>query len=86
MHFQRFHIREKGKSDGEIISKLRKSGWKLEQIRYAIRKYAGKRTGMFELPIGRVLDKLKKKGVLDKDKARKNVFNGFSNKGRGFVR
>ena len=31
----------------EISKKLAKSGWKQEQISYVMKKYAGKRTGMF---------------------------------------
>ncbi|MGD9275984.1 MAG: PKD domain-containing protein [Candidatus Pacearchaeota archaeon] len=76
--------RKKGVKDKDIYSKLRKAGWNSEQVNYAMKKHAGKRTGMFELPIGKVLDKLKKKGVLDK-KQNKNPFNRF-NQRRGFRR
>lgn len=67
--------RKKGVKDGEIASRLRKSGWTSEQVNYAMKKHAGKRTGMFELPIGGVLDKLKKKGIVKEDKKQANPFN-----------
>jgi hypothetical protein len=35
--------------DEEIVKNLKKSKWSLEQIRYVMRKYAGKRTGMIKL-------------------------------------
>ena len=38
-----------GMDDGKIISNLKKAGWTGEQIRYVMRKYYGKRTGMYEL-------------------------------------
>lgn len=38
--------KRRGISDKEIIENLKKSGWNSEQIRYAMRKYAGKKTGM----------------------------------------
>jgi len=55
--------KRKGHSEGEIVRNLAKSGWKREQIRYAIKKHAGRRTGMFEIPINKILVKLRKKGV-----------------------
>jgi len=50
-----------GMDDKEIASSLKKAGWKSEQIRYAIRKYYGKRTGMFEIPIKEVFGVFRKK-------------------------
>ena len=55
--------KQKGKSDGEIMSNLRQAKWNSEQITYALKKYAGERTGMFEIPINKILMKLRKKGV-----------------------
>lgn len=46
--------KRKGTDKRKIASKLKKAGWKSEQIRYVMKKYAGKRTGMFELPIGKL--------------------------------
>ena len=39
----------------EISSKLKDAGWSPEQVRYVMRKYVGKRTGMFEIPIEKIL-------------------------------
>jgi len=44
--------RDKGISDREIRKKLSASAWSGEHIAYAMRKHAGKRTGMVEIPIG----------------------------------
>ena len=41
--------KEKGVSDRDIEAKLRKTGWSSEQLRYVMRKYAGKKTGMPEI-------------------------------------
>jgi hypothetical protein len=51
--------------DSEIKETLEKAGWNNEQITYALRKYAGKRTGMYELPIKKLL---KKKEEAEKEK------------------
>jgi hypothetical protein len=40
-----------GVPENEILKNLKKAKWNSEQITYAMRKYAGKRTGMFELPL-----------------------------------
>jgi len=56
---------ESSKSNGvendKIISNLRKAGWSSEQMRYIIRKYLGKGTGMLEIPIEKLLNFFKKK-------------------------
>ncbi|MFH1326957.1 MAG: PKD domain-containing protein [archaeon] len=49
--------RKIGIFDDEIVKKLKKSKWKSEQINYAMKKYVGKRTGMFELPFFKIFDK-----------------------------
>ena len=41
--------KNKGSSENDIYSKLKKSGWSSEQVNYVLRKHAGKRTGMFEI-------------------------------------
>ena len=48
-------------TDKEIEMKLKKTGWNSEQIKYVMRKYVGKRTGMFEIPINKILNIFKKK-------------------------
>ncbi|MBT4258150.1 hypothetical protein HOD88_03145 [archaeon] len=49
--------KKQGKKDKEISKNLRKVGWNLEQISYVMKKYSGKRTGMYELPLGKFLEK-----------------------------
>ncbi len=53
--------KHKGAKEREIIEKLKKAGWTAEQIKYALKKHAGKRTGMPELPIGKLLEGKEKK-------------------------
>ena len=53
--------RNKGVKDGKISSKLKKSGWKSEQVNYALKKHSGKRTGMIEIPLWKIFGKSKKK-------------------------
>jgi len=55
--------KRKGLKDKEIVSKLRKSGWGSEQIDYAMKKYSGKKTGMAEIPVKKILDKFNKKDI-----------------------
>jgi PKD repeat protein len=52
------NAKRKGLKDKEINAKLRKSGWDSERIRYVMRKYSGKKTGMFEIfPVRKILSK-----------------------------
>lgn len=44
--------KKNGMSNEDIKKNLRKSGWSGEQIRYIMRKYEGKNTGMYELSTG----------------------------------
>ncbi|MBX4196548.1 PKD domain-containing protein [Candidatus Pacearchaeota archaeon] len=46
-----YNSRSSEMKDEDIRKKLIGSGWKREQITYAFKKIAGKRTGMFEIPI-----------------------------------
>ena len=62
--------KKKGLKDREIINKLRKSGWKSEQIIYVMRKYSGKRTGMFEVPVEKILSIFKKEKITQKRQIR----------------
>ena len=43
----------------EIIKTLKKHGWKTEQIAYALKKVKGERTGMWEIPVFKWLEKRK---------------------------
>jgi len=65
--------KKKGLKDKEIIVKLKKAGWNSEQIRYVTRKYLGKRTGMFEIPVGKVLSKFKKQKKVQQPVENKNI-------------
>jgi PKD repeat protein len=53
-------MKRKGVEEKEIKSKLKKAGWSSEQVNYALRKYVGKRTGMLEIPIKKILGVFKK--------------------------
>ncbi len=53
--------KRKGIDNNEISRRLKKAGWTSEQIRYVMRKYIGKRTGMFEIPIGKIIGFFKRK-------------------------
>jgi len=45
----------------EIEKNLKKAGWHTEQIKYALKKYEGRRTGMIELPLPRFIKEPKEK-------------------------
>jgi len=53
--------KNKGLGENDIIANLKKAKWNSEQITYVMRKYSGKRTGMMEFPIKKILDKFRKK-------------------------
>ena len=54
--------KKRGIEINEMQSKLRKIGWNSEQIKYIMRKYAGKRTGMVELiPFSKIFSMFKRK-------------------------
>lgn len=60
--------KKKNIKNREIASKLRKAGWKSEQVNYVIKKYAGKRIGMPEFPVGKISNLFKKKSEEQKPK------------------
>ncbi len=43
-----------GKSDEQIMKSLKRAKWSNEQIRFVMKKYAGKRTGMAEIPVPKI--------------------------------
>ena len=43
--------KRKGMKNKEIAENLRKAKWSAEQITYVMKKYAGERTGMLEIPL-----------------------------------
>ncbi len=60
------NAKKRGLKRGEIASNLRRSGWSSEKVRYVMRKYVGKMTGMFEVPVSNILEKIKKKDESEK--------------------
>lgn len=61
-----FNARHRSIDDSESKKQLEKSGWTREQINYAIRKLDGKRTGMWEIPVFKFLEKKKVQGEIEK--------------------
>ncbi len=53
--------KKNGLSEEMIKSSLKKSGWNSEQIAYVIKKYQGKRTGMFEISLGKIFGMIKRR-------------------------
>jgi len=51
-----------GNSEEEIEKKLKKAKWNSEQITYAMKKYSGRNTGMFELPFLKLIFSKNKQG------------------------
>ena len=58
----------KGIDNSKIEHNLKKSGWNSEQVRYAMKKYFGKRTGMFEIPMGWLFNRFSSKQMPRYDK------------------
>jgi hypothetical protein len=52
--------KEKKMTDKDIEENLKKAGWTQEQLRYVMRKFAGKNTGMPEIPIKKLLKEKEK--------------------------
>ena len=52
-----------GWSNKDIISRLKKSGWKAEQINYVMEEYAGKSRNLAEIPIDKILNKSEGKSL-----------------------
>jgi len=51
------NAKRQGTANKDIISNLKKVQWSSEQISYVMKKLAGKRTGMYELPVGKIFKK-----------------------------
>jgi PKD repeat protein len=65
--------KKQGLTKSEIEAHLRRSKWSSEQVTYVLKKYAGKRTGMYELPVDKILKKKEKMS-----KHPHNKFNRFN--------
>ena len=50
--------KKKGEKEEDMRTNLKKAGWTGEQITYVLKKYSGRRTGMIELPLTKLIDKL----------------------------
>jgi PKD repeat protein len=59
--------KKKGVDIEEIGKKLKKQGWSSEQITYVTKKHGGKRTGMAEIPVQKVLGMFRKKTSVNKN-------------------
>jgi len=59
---------KQGLSRKEIYEKLRAKSWNNEQINFAYRKYKGQRTGMWEIPVMKFVEKKKVRNELNKRK------------------
>jgi len=55
------NAKKKEHTHEEIEKNLKKAGWHTEQIKYALKKYEGRRTGMMELPLPRFIKEPKEK-------------------------
>ena len=54
------NAKKKGSNNKKISRNLKKAGWGSEQIRYIMKKYEGKRTGIVRLPLVSLISKVKK--------------------------
>ena len=58
-----------GLKDAELENRLKNTGWKKEQINYAIKKYKGENTGIPKLRLGELGGLFKKKANFSKSKS-----------------
>ncbi|MBR9706272.1 PKD domain-containing protein [Candidatus Pacearchaeota archaeon] len=72
-----------GISKSEIFSKLSEMDWTQEQLTYAWKKFKGKRTGMWEIPIFKWVEKKKVDKELKKRQIVSNVTKNLSNSKKG---
>ena len=56
------NMKKQGINDKKVSGGLKKTGWSSEQVRYIMRKYYGRGTGMFEIPIHKIINLFKKLG------------------------
>jgi len=62
--------KNKGLTNKQIIRNLKKANWNSEQIRYVMRRYEGKRTGMVEIPITKLIKKIEKEKMKEQKEQR----------------
>lgn len=58
--------RDKGVKNNDIEENLKKTGWSSEQVRYVMKKFENKNTGMPEIPIRKLLKEKEKKMKTEK--------------------
>jgi len=51
------NAKKRGLDNEQIRGNLKKARWSSEQMRYALRKYSGRRTGMYEIAMRKALEK-----------------------------
>ncbi|MFH1290022.1 MAG: PKD domain-containing protein [Nanoarchaeota archaeon] len=61
-----YNSRKAGLKDRDARAKLKRRGWKGEQITYAFNKLDGRRTGMWEIPLFKFIENRKVKKELEK--------------------
>ena len=64
--------KKRGLDEKKIKTQLKHAGWTSEQLEYALKKYSGKRTGMPEIPIGKIIKKSTEKGSIPSGKNQQN--------------
>ena len=52
--------KRRGLDNSQIQERLKRSRWNSEQIKYALKKYSGRRTGMYEIALKKTLEKKEK--------------------------
>jgi hypothetical protein len=77
-----FNSRRARREDSQTKKSLAKSGWKGEQITYGFKKIDGKRTGLWEIPVFKFLEKRK----VDKEIQRRQENVQISQSGNGNTR
>jgi len=68
----------KGFTEKDVIKKLKQTGWKREQVVYALNKVQGKRTGMFEIPIFSIFSKKKAEATLQENLNNSGLMNTYN--------
>jgi hypothetical protein len=76
-----YNSRKNGMADSETAKKLKGARWSGEQITYGFKKIDGKRTGMWEIPIFKFLEKRKVKQEIEKRAAQKPAQGGSTEAG-----
>lgn len=58
------NAKKRGLGEGELKTQLKKAGWSSEQLRYVLKKYSGKKTGMPKISLVKKVKKSKKKKIM----------------------